>query len=240
MPGTYDRIIATVAVRPVRASWLIALRPGGRLVTTITGTALILTADKSGDGGAAGRIEPDQAGFMPTRTGPGYPPRLRELSAPAADADGEQITRGRYPAISVTEAWDVWSMLGILAPGIDHHYLQDGGHRTAWMFHPDGSWARAISAGGQAPVVHQSGPRRLWDLLDDIRYAWLRDGSLPLRGATATITPDGAIHLKRGRWQATVTRRCSPRPSLTPASPAQGIQSRCGTCRLARPWCSAW
>jgi protein-L-isoaspartate O-methyltransferase len=29
LPGTYDRIIATVAVRPVPASWLAALRPGG-------------------------------------------------------------------------------------------------------------------------------------------------------------------------------------------------------------------
>ncbi len=55
--GTYDRIVSTVAVRPIPASWLGALRPGGRLVTTITGTALIITADKTDDGGAIGRIE---------------------------------------------------------------------------------------------------------------------------------------------------------------------------------------
>jgi protein-L-isoaspartate O-methyltransferase len=79
LPGTYDRIIATVAVRPVPASWLSALRPGGRLVTTITGTALILTADKTEDVGATGRIEWDRAGFMPTRTGNDYPLLLRKL-----------------------------------------------------------------------------------------------------------------------------------------------------------------
>lgn len=72
------------------------------------------------------------------------------------------------------------------------------------MLHPDGSWARAISADGETPVVHQSGPRRLWDILDDIRHAWLREGSLLVYGAEVTITPEGAIHLKRGHWQATI------------------------------------
>jgi hypothetical protein len=101
LPGTYDRIVATVSVRPIPASWLQALRPGGRPVTTIAGTALILTADKTEAGGAGG-------------------------------------------------------------------------------------------------------PRRLWDLLDNIRTSWLRDGSLPVYGAQATVTPGGTVHLRRGRWQATI------------------------------------
>lgn len=54
------------------------------------------------------------------------------------------------------------------------------------------------------PTVHQGGPRRLWDILDGIRLRWLRDGSLPVHGADATITPDGAIHLRHGHWQATL------------------------------------
>lgn len=101
LPGTYDRIVATVSVRPIPASWLQALRPGGRPVTTIAGTALILTADKTEAGGAGG-------------------------------------------------------------------------------------------------------PRRLWDLLDNIRTSWLRDGSPPVYGAQATVTPGGTVHLRRGRWQATI------------------------------------
>ena len=68
LPGTYDRIIATVAVRPVPASWLAALRPGGRLVTTIAGTGLILTADKTDDGGAHGadRVGPGRVHAQPS------------------------------------------------------------------------------------------------------------------------------------------------------------------------------
>ena len=203
LPGTYDRIVSTVAVRPVPASWLTALRPGGRLVTTITGTCLIVTADKNPDGGATGRTEWDRAGFMDTRAGPAYPPAALEQFTAIRDARGDQVTTGRFPVVNVNEAWDLYSTLGITAPGIHHHYQEDeDGTRTAWMTHPDGSWARATAAGDQAPVIHQAGPRHLWTLLDDARRDWLRNGSLPAYGARVTISPDGTITLRRGRWQA--------------------------------------
>lgn len=204
LPGTYDRIIATVAVRPIPPSWLTALRRRGRIVTTIADTALILTADKTDDGGATGRIEWDRAGFMHTRTGTDYPPRLHDLYTHARQADGDHIKQSRYPIINVVEAWEIWSMLGVLAPGIEHHHKHDGDTRTAWMLHADGSWARAHSRTGEPPTVHQGGPRRLWDILDNIRHMWITDGSLPIYGAKTTIDPDGTIHLRRGRWQTTI------------------------------------
>jgi protein-L-isoaspartate O-methyltransferase len=204
LPGSYDRIVSNVAVRAIPASWLAALRPGGRLVTTITGTTLIVTADKTSDGGAAGRTEWDRADFS-TRSGHGRPPGLPEEFAAVRDAEGEQVSTGRYPVVNVTEASELCAMLGVTAPGIQHHYQQTSdGRRTAWMLHPDGSWARATSADGETPTVHQSGPRLLWDILDDIRHAWLRDGSLPVYGTRVTITPGGTILLKRGRWQAAI------------------------------------
>lgn len=206
LPGTYDRIVSTVAVRPIPAGWLAALRPGGRLVTTITGTCLIVTADKTPDGGAAGRTEWDRAGFMHTRSGPDYLPGLLERFAAIRDAEGEQVSTGRYPVVNVAEAWELYSALGVTVPGgVLHHYQEPGcGQRTAWMLHPDGSWARATGTGDDPPVVHQSGPRRLWDTLDGLRHTWLRDGSLPAYGAKVTISPDGSIHFKRGRWQAAI------------------------------------
>ena len=64
--------------------------------------------------------------------------------------------------VNVNEAWELYSMLGITAPGIQHHYQEDeDGTRTAWMTHPDGSWARATAIGEDPPLVRQSGPRRL-------------------------------------------------------------------------------
>ena len=95
--------------------------------------------------------------------------------------------------MNVAHAWDLYSALGIIAPDIQHEFAESAdGRRTAWMVHADGSWARATGAGDDPPTVHQGGPRRLWDILDGIRLDWLRDGSLPVYGADATIAPDGS------------------------------------------------
>ncbi|MFF0578823.1 methyltransferase domain-containing protein [Streptosporangium saharense] len=202
VPGTYDRIIATVSVRPVPPSWLRALKPGGRLVTTIAGTSLILTADKDEDGGATGRIEWDRAGFMRTRHATDYPAEVRR---PDAWDDGEHVSTGAYPVINVVEAWDIASMLDLTAPGISHNYTEyPDNRRVAWMSHADGSWARAEGRLGEPPTVHQSGPRKLWDLLDEIRRYWMENGELPVRGARALIRPDGRLILVRGQWKAVI------------------------------------
>lgn len=204
LPGTYDRIIATVSVRPIPASWMTALRPGGRLVTTIAGTGLILAADAAEDGGAEGRIEWDRAGFMATRTGPDYPRETVDLLERARVTNGEE-SRSQFPVVNVPESWELWSMLTITAPGIEHDFRETDGVRTAVMAHADGSWARATSSAPDGPAyVHQGGPQRLWDVLDELRTRWLRDGSLPVYGATARVDPDGTIHLRRGTWTAAV------------------------------------
>ncbi|MCX4903691.1 methyltransferase domain-containing protein [Streptomyces sp. NBC_00878] len=202
LPGAYDRIVATVGVRPVPAGWLAALRPGGRLVTTIGGTSLIVTAEKQQDGSAVGRVERDRAGFMRTGHGPDYPPGSREILAAAREHDGESVTTGQYPVVDVEQAWDLASMLDITVPGILYGYAEDRGLRTAWLTHPDGSWARATASGFAPPTVHQSGDRRLSDTLDEIRAHWLQHGELPVRSARVLITPDGRARLARGAWRA--------------------------------------
>ncbi|MFC4912602.1 methyltransferase domain-containing protein [Actinomadura gamaensis] len=206
LSASYDRIVSTVAVRPVPSSWLQALRPGGRLVTTLTGLRAILTATKTDTAApmvAEGRIEWDRAGFMATRTGPDYPPglgdRIDELREPAGEA-----STGRYPVVDLEQAWELRSMLDIEHPGLTHHFEQHGARRTAWMIHPDGSWARATASGDALPVVHQSGRRRLWNTLDDLRHRWLMEGSLPLYGARAWISASGTVHLARGSWRARI------------------------------------
>ncbi|HET6354839.1 50S ribosomal protein L11 methyltransferase [Streptomyces sp.] len=202
LPGVYDRIVATVGVRPVPASWLAALKPGGRLVTTIAGTSLIVTAEKQDDGSARGRVEWDRAGFMRTRHGDDYPPQAAELIATAREAGGEALTQGRYPVIDIEQAWDLSSMLEIIVPGVMYGYETEGKWRTTWLAHRDGSWARATSKGGGRPDVHQSGSRGLWDTLDEIRTYWLQQGELPVRGANVLITPEGRTLLARGQWRA--------------------------------------
>lgn len=205
-PGDYDRIVSMVAVRPVPPSWLTALRPGGRLVTTITGTTAILTADKLDDGRAFGRIERDWAGFMAIRHGPGYPPQPGDSQDELLNGDGDHTTPGRYPLVIPEDAWELRTMLTIEHPGIttDHQRHPDG-TATVWLTHPDGSWARAEGQLGKpAPLIHQSGQQRLWDHLDNLRDRWLAEGSYPIYGATALIETNGTIRLIRGAWRADI------------------------------------
>ncbi|MEU4234836.1 HAD family hydrolase [Nonomuraea sp. NPDC026600] len=213
LDGEWDRIVATVSLCPIPPSLLAALRTGGRLVTTITNTSLILTAEKQDDGSAIGRIERDTAMFMRTRD---YPPADPALLKRARARRGEDVRHGGYPVMELVEAWEVRSMLEILAPGIEHHYAEtsteESEHRMAVMTHPDGSWARAEQSGDQI-TIHQGGPRRLWNYLDEVRDMWLRHGRLPLYGAQALIHPDGSIRLRRGTWSATIGRQ-------TPSAPA--------------------
>ncbi|MEU0109052.1 protein-L-isoaspartate(D-aspartate) O-methyltransferase [Streptomyces sp. NPDC006251] len=206
IPGEYHRIVSMVSVPRVPASWLRALLPAGRLVTTIAGTGLILTADKNADGGATGRIEWDRAAFMATRTSDDYPPQLDELFQHARDQEGEEVTDSPFPVLDVMRAWEVLSMLSLTAPGIEHRTGTDeDGDPVTWMLHLDGSWARAETKPiSRAATVHQGGPRRLYDILEDIRWRWLRDGELPVYGARVTITPDGETTLSRGGWSATL------------------------------------
>ncbi|WP_327187982.1 protein-L-isoaspartate(D-aspartate) O-methyltransferase [Streptomyces sp. NBC_01334] len=202
LPGEYDRLVSTVSVRPVPVSWLRALRPGGRLVTTIAGTGLILTADKTADGGARGRIEWDRAGFMRAHHGGVYDRLPEGVWKQAAQGQGEEISTSRYPLLYPPDAWDVMSMLELKLPGIDYRRSQDADTRTVWLLHPDGSWARATAHGFlESPVVHESGSRRLWAELDRIRNRLNREGALPVYGAQVSISPDGMATLTRGSWQ---------------------------------------
>ncbi|MEU5421906.1 methyltransferase domain-containing protein [Streptomyces sp. NPDC020799] len=204
IPGYYDRIVSMVSVWPVPASWLSALRPGGRLVTTIANTSMILTAWKTDDGGAVGQIERDWAGFMHTRQGDDYPPGLGSRLDAIKDSEGEHVTQGRYPVLNLSDAWELRSMLELSAPGVETHYRQEGGQRTAWLIHEDGSWARATASRLDPPTVHQGGPRRLWDVLERIRHRQNAEGGLPVYGSRVRIEPDGTCHLTRGQWSAVI------------------------------------
>ncbi|MEV0125533.1 methyltransferase domain-containing protein [Streptomyces sp. NPDC050703] len=205
VPGRYDRIVATVGLpagpglRPVLA----ALEPGGRIAMTIGRTCLVITGWKQQNGVVVGRVERDMAGFMVARSEDGCPhPALSELYSLAANAEGEQRGSGRYPVVDVANAWELRSMLEVTTPGVETRYETSGRTRTAVLVHPDGSWARAVAEWTDPPEVHQGGPRQLWTALERIRNRLNAEGSLPLLGARARITPDGVIFLSRGQWQA--------------------------------------
>lgn len=208
VPGSYDRIVSTVALTPGPGLRAVvgALAPGGRIATPLARTSLIVTGWKHRNGDVVGHVQRDMAGFMPTRsgTGTGHPPALAELFALAREADGEAIGTGRYPVVDVANAWEVRSALEVTTPGVEPGYGTDGRTRTAYLVHPDGSWARASAEGTGRPPVHQSGPQRLWDAPERVRDRLNADGGLPLLGAGVRITPDGVCHLFHGQWRASM------------------------------------
>ncbi|MDO0912110.1 methyltransferase type 11 [Streptomyces sp. DT2A-34] len=206
VPGTYERIVCTVALPPgpgLRAV-LAALVPGGRIATTLARTSLIVTGWKHANGDVIGQVERDMAGFMLTRSGDDYPPALAQLFSLAREAEGEQRSTGRYPVVDVANAWELRSMLEVTTPGVELGYETTGRTRTAYLVHPDGSWARASAEWTDPPEVHQGGPQRLWEALERIRNRLNAEGALPLLGSQVRITPDGVCHLSRGRWQASM------------------------------------
>jgi hypothetical protein len=138
---------------------------------------MILVADKTPDGGARGFIASDRATFMRTRHGDDYDASPSAEVWQAADGDGKTSV-GRYPLTYVPDSWAVHATLELEVPGIEHRTEQhEGGGRTVWIAHPDGSWARA-----------HAGKAR----------------ELPVTGARVTITPGGQTTLSRGRWSATL------------------------------------
>ncbi|MCF2526339.1 methyltransferase domain-containing protein [Yinghuangia soli] len=205
LPGTYDRIISMVSVPRIPASWVAALRTGGRLVTTLTDLHVIVTADKLPDGRLRGRVEWERGSFMTTRSGDDYPPRPGPDFAVVSTGDGDTVTTGRYPVVQIHESWELSAVLAIEVPGVWHSFHRtDDGWRTAWITAPDGSWARAQGYKREAPTVHQAGPQRLWDVLDELRESWLTYGYFQLYGAEVTVERDGALTFERGDWAATI------------------------------------
>lgn len=207
LPGEFDRIVGTFAVPHVPASWVGALRPGGRVVVTLSDTGIILVLDKQDDGTLLGVTAWDRAGFMAARrddgTNEGDEGRERALTC-AGD-----VRTAALPLVDVRQGWPLWSTFNLENPGVRHDFVDDdSGTRRALMWSDDGSWARAESRDGELPTVAQGGPRRLWDALDGVRERWLREGDLPCYGARVKVEPDGATVLWRGRgsWAWKVVR----------------------------------
>lgn len=199
----YDRIMATVSVRPVPPSWLDSLRPGGRIVTTIIGTSLLISADMDNDGIARGRIQSDPASFMRTRQGADYPARLDELYATGRDQPGEHV---RNLARTIPDLWADWSLRCLYeldSPDIENRSATlDDGSQVVWLLSPEGSWARAEQASG---TVHQAGSRRLWDDLERVQRQWDDAGRFPLDQMSVELSSD-RTHLisPNGAWRLTL------------------------------------
>ncbi|MCQ8192172.1 methyltransferase domain-containing protein [Streptomyces rugosispiralis] len=204
----YDRIMATVSVRPVPETWLHALRPGGRIVTTIAHTALLITADMGDDGVARGSVQPDPATFMETRQEADYPPKLNDVFTLAREGDGEQVRAAVGPIPDLWQEWPLRWLYELDTPGVETRAVKmPDGRRVLWLLAADGSWACAEeSEDGAADLVHQGGSRRLWDGLERVRRMWEERNRFSLHSMTVELNPDsgGTLTAPDGTWTFTL------------------------------------
>lgn len=201
--GRYDRIVATVSVRPIPQSWLNALQPGGRIIATIVGTSLPISADMGDDGIARGHIQADPASFMRTRRTADYPARLDDVYAAARDAPGDDV---RELDRRVPDLWTDWSLRSLHeldSPDIENRSATlDDGSEIVWLLADDGSWARAEESSG---TIQQGGPRRLWDDLERVQRTWEEAGRFPLHQLVVELATDrSTLTSPDGSWTFTL------------------------------------
>ena len=193
----YDRVMATAAVRDtIPTTWLAQTRPGGLIVTpwgTDYCNGVMLTLHVSTDHSATGRFHADLA-FM----------RLRAHRRRFYEPTDTHIQRAEVTTTDV-HGWDFFHMInsdqagfsiGLQVPrctltvelnkyGDDHHILELDDITTQ-------SWAR-LDAHLTSPhplIVHQLGPRRLWDEAVAAYDWWYEHDKPDLTRFGMTVTSD--------------------------------------------------
>ncbi|MDH6124943.1 ATP-grasp peptide maturase system methyltransferase [Kitasatospora sp. GP82] len=179
----YDRLMATCSVRYVPQPWLYQVRPGGKILVTLTGWSFafglaLLTVTEPG--AATGRFLPGYTSFMVAR--PHDRPPRQSLALLPGDERQSRID----PAL--IEDWTGGWVAQLAAPSAERlgaggqQVLSDvaTGSQARTMPNPDGGW-----------TVTQRGPLRLWDRVEDAVQAWQAAGSPHQEGFGVTITDQG-------------------------------------------------
>ncbi|MFF0250789.1 ATP-grasp peptide maturase system methyltransferase [Streptosporangium sandarakinum] len=170
-PGNapYDRLIGTCAVRTIPAAWLSQVRAGGTLTTPMwgwMGGVAFAHLTVNDDGEASGRFLPDDLYFMRARSHmpPPRPPVLTGI--------GEVRESRIDPALLENES--ALFVAQLAAPAAQR---SSAGETTILLDVATGSRADTRPAPGGGWIVHQHGPHRLWDAVEDAVLLWQDAGS---------------------------------------------------------------
>ncbi|MER8187547.1 ATP-grasp peptide maturase system methyltransferase [Kitasatospora sp. NPDC094015] len=179
----YDRLIATCSVRHVPPPWLHQVKPGGKILVTLSGWSYafglaLLTVTEPG--GATGRFLPGWTSFMMAR--PHDRPPRQSLSLLPGD---ERPTRIDPEVIST---WTGGWVAQLAAPSAER--MGAGGQQILSDV-ATGSQARTMPDPGGGWTVVQRGPLRLWDQVEDAVEAWQAAGMPHQDGFGITVSREG-------------------------------------------------
>ncbi|MER7579130.1 ATP-grasp peptide maturase system methyltransferase [Kitasatospora sp. NPDC097691] len=181
--GPFDRLIATCSVRYLPMAWLRQVRPGGRILVTLSGwgyaNALALL-DVTGPGEATGRFLPGYTSFMIAR------PHDRPPRPALALLPGEERPSRIDPA--TLDTWTGSWVAQLAAPSAER--MGSGGQQVLSDV-ATGSQARTVPDGDDGWTVVQRGPLRLWDQVETAVEAWQRAGEPHQDAFGITVSPAG-------------------------------------------------
>jgi hypothetical protein len=140
---------------------------------------------------------------MRTRRKANYPPLLDEVYAMARDDAGDDVRGLAGPLPDLWSDWMLRCLYELDSPEIENRSATlDDGSEVVWLLGADGSWARAE---GVSQLVHQSGPRRLWDDLERVQQTWSSSGQFSLDQLNVELSPDqSTLTSPDGRWTFTL------------------------------------
>ncbi|MFG2016296.1 ATP-grasp peptide maturase system methyltransferase [Actinomadura geliboluensis] len=165
----YDRIVAACSVRTVPRAWLTQTRPGGKILTTLSGwlygyARVLLTVQD--DGTAEGPLLPGTISFMAARVQerpePGNPAHWASLTH---DAEFRPVRHGPERLDDSTEDGFSGRFLAQLAAPNAQLTMMNG---TAQLIDVTTGSTAAFTSDG----VRQAGPVRLWDAIEATWDAW--------------------------------------------------------------------
>ncbi|MFJ6771470.1 ATP-grasp peptide maturase system methyltransferase [Kitasatospora sp. NPDC091257] len=178
--GRYDRLIATCSVRYIPLPWLHQVKPGGRILVTLSGWSYangLALLDVTGPGEATGRFLTDQTGFMIARPHD-RPPRPTLDLLPG----GESPTR-IDPA--TLDGWTGGWVAQLATPAAIR--TGAGAQQILWDL-STGSQARTAPGPGGGWTVTQRGPVRLWDRVERAVQCWQAAGEPHQGGFGITVS----------------------------------------------------
>ncbi|MFD0423009.1 ATP-grasp peptide maturase system methyltransferase [Streptomyces parvus] len=178
--GTYDRLIATCSVRYVPMAWLHQVKPGGKILATLSGWSYasglaLLTV--TGPGAAAGRFLPGYTSFMIAR------PHDRPPRPTLALLPGEARPSRIDPAVIGT--WTGGWVAQLAVPAAER--MGAGAEQILWDV-STGSQARTMPGADGGWTVVQRGPVRLWDRVEAAVRLWQAAGEPHQEGFGITVS----------------------------------------------------
>ncbi|MER6141265.1 ATP-grasp peptide maturase system methyltransferase [Streptomyces sparsogenes] len=180
--GEYDAVVATCAVRHIPRPWLWQVRDDGSITTPLSGWMLAsglirLTVDDSGI--ATGRFTGDTVSYMLARPHE-RPPRPVFHRLPGR-------TRPSRVDPALLQEWTGHFIAQLAAPSAEFWISGDNDVVLADVATGSQAWTETDRGGW---TVHQHGPLRLWDQVEEALVTWQKAGSPGQAAFGMTVTDE--------------------------------------------------